>query len=84
MEAILRAARIGAFAGLAITAGALTTGSEWLIEPLWKTDEDKRGKMDEKLERKMSDIALLDLKELDLNELKQRYQHSLQNHLKGK
>jgi hypothetical protein len=40
MDTVLRAVRIGAFAGLAITAGAMSTGSEWLIEPLWKKQDD--------------------------------------------
>ena len=46
MEAVLRAARIGAFAGLAVTCGALGAGrsGDWLLEPLWPREEQKKGK----------------------------------------
>ena len=86
MDTVLRAVRIGAFAGLAISAYAVgRSEAEWLLEPLFWGKESKRGD-----ERKQGRINLsgsrtnaklllfsLDLNSLSLEELKKRYEDAL-------
>lgn len=39
-QIVVRGIRVGAFTGLAISAIALLTGSDWLVKPLWGAEKE--------------------------------------------